>query len=857
MKGNYAKEKTKTNSIIKKLIFILVVVTMLAGDFILPIKLWSIAKEYEDLQKSITVNASSNANENENANGSEGNSANDAENEASKANESNITAEKSEDDAKKGDASSVNEENEGSSAIKENSADSGNGENDTKGSNNIECTAENNEETNTAKETIYEEANTTKGNVDEETDATKGSVGNGNINTSLENNQTSSDIKRSAPVGLLNTNNSLSLQKGANNTEPEKTLEELDSEIKATSKETINERKQNNTYKTKNNLYEIRTFKTQILSGAKNDENGNLVWNATSSASGHEFTFRVNYALSGYGEIPEGAFRITIPKQILRDRNGALADSYMLSLPTLAECKEEGKIAELIYKEDEDYLVIYNPAPVDAGLNGYFEISYVTNTATYNYKDYNPANTGLVKNGGTASDEFYAILELNVDKDTDNSEKDILNNSTEDKNVFINTKVELKSTQKRYPSLYREWNSSWMANIPEDNNNYYYLVWEISSNIGDVTQKYNFKLDDFVTSLTDGTVPEDYELVGYKLSGEKYFSNKNIAENQILSGIRYDYVLTRHKRETFGGITYKLKNTVIATIHPIDEIDSDSTATSSNTFNWDPEFIPPAGSLNNFKYGNNTGFGGKYANYDLEKLQSGEVSSLNNFKYKTITVGYAYPWTLRDGGNVNVPEDYGVNNINYDTWDDLLFLEDDENPMNTADYYLDYFTYSVQNKDAQFDDFYNKFSEIPAVYADDEVLTFYAKFGDRETAEGNEWVQIGIYNLKTGEINVTNENVQEMTCDKVTFKEGAHATGWRFFTTNKHYFTNITVSPCYVLTNSNYVMQKIENKSSIKIQNNVVTNISNHNGIVIFQKQECAYDYARVTYYDSNISKIV
>ena len=55
MEGKYAKEKTKTNSIIKKIILMAVVVTMLAGDFIFPIKLWSIAKE---LEKNISASQS-------------------------------------------------------------------------------------------------------------------------------------------------------------------------------------------------------------------------------------------------------------------------------------------------------------------------------------------------------------------------------------------------------------------------------------------------------------------------------------------------------------------------------------------------------------------------------------------------------------------------------------------------------------------------------------------------------------------------------------------------------------------------------------------------------------------------------
>ena len=56
MKGKFAKEKTKTNSIFKKLILMATIVTMLAGDFILPVKLWSIAKEIEKQENSISAN---------------------------------------------------------------------------------------------------------------------------------------------------------------------------------------------------------------------------------------------------------------------------------------------------------------------------------------------------------------------------------------------------------------------------------------------------------------------------------------------------------------------------------------------------------------------------------------------------------------------------------------------------------------------------------------------------------------------------------------------------------------------------------------------------------------------------------
>ena len=215
-------------------------------------------------------------------------------------------------------------------------------------------------------------------------------------------------------------------------------------------------------------------------------------------------------------------------------------------------------------------------------------------------------------------------------------------------------------------------------------------------------------------------------------------------------------------------------------------------------------------------------------------------------------VGYAYPWTLKEGGSSNNPEDYGYNPVNYDTWDDTLYLENDENPMNYEDYYLEYFTYVISNQDASYDDFYNKFNTTSATYANDEILTFYGKFAD-----GQDWIQIGTLNLNTKEITFNDTYVQSITTDKVTFKEGVHATGWRYTTTNKHYYTEISVTPYFVLTNSDYVMEKIADKDKIQIKNIVKTNITDYKNETIFEAEREAIDYARVTYYDSNISKTV
>ena len=850
MKGKHVKSE----NIIKKVVCMVLMVMMLTSNIITPVTLLADELSGDNIEQSTGSDSenetsenntnSANSNENSNANSGadhEGNVDSDSANQQSDAG--------SGPDAQ----NSANNTNESQNTQENVSDDSG--ANNVNGTSNVNGTRRsNNSEQN---ENQGNGENTTISNASQ----TDNALAQGN----------SLMLRNVSGINMLNANNNLANTSNANDIATTVTPKELDDATKATTKEDIEDLKQNDKYKTKNDNYEIRTFETQFLSGASKDSNGNLVWTASNTAKGHEFTFRVNYALSGYGELPAGSVQITIPKQILRNRAGNLDDTYIMSLPTLQECEEEGEMAELIYKEDGDYLVIYNPQEVEAGLNGYFEISYATNSPTYNYKDYDTASTDLVKNGGTASDDFYAIMALNVEKDSNNSENneensetEVLNNITENKNVFINTTAILQSTQKRYPTLYTNYNSSWMQEAPENSGDYYYLVWEITSYISNSTQKYNFTLEDFVTDLTEGTSEGDYEFVGYKLAGERYFSDKNTVTNQVADGYRYDYVLTRHKKSVYAEKTiYKLKNTITATVHPIDGIDSDTNATSSNTFTWTPPtFTRPTGHFNLFKYGNNTGFGGRYANYDLDKLQSEEVNYLRNFKYQTETVGYAYPWTLRDGGSSSNPGDYGVNEVTYDTWDDTLYLEGDETPMNTDDYYLEYFTYSISNSDAEYDTFNMRFYGTSVSYGDNEVVTFYAKFGDRNEQSGNDWIEIGTYNLKTKALTPNTDYVQSMTTSKITFKQGVHATGWRFSTTNKHYSTDITVTPYFVLTNSDYVKTKIkdetgENKSSIRIQNNVSTKIKDHNENTIFSKTTYAIDYARVTYYDSNISKTV
>ena len=184
-----------------------------------------------------------------------------------------------------------------------------------------------------------------------------------------------------------------------------------------------------------------------------------------------DFIVPVGNDLTNASDIPmniakQKHYLYVVTNESPRDRAGNLADEFTMSLPTLEEFNAENGTTEFVYKELEDYIVVYNPKEIPAAVNGYFEIAYSTSEQTLYYKDYDSSNTGLVKDGGTASDPFYAILSL------DTGDK-ILSSMTDDTNVFIGYKVQrynrqtmtddLKTQkgymQKNYASLYSERNN--------------------------------------------------------------------------------------------------------------------------------------------------------------------------------------------------------------------------------------------------------------------------------------------------------------------------------------------------------------------------------------------------------------
>ena len=554
----------------------------------------------------------------------------------------------------------------------------------------------------------------------------------------------------------------------------------------------------------------INFLTAQFISGAKK-ENNKWVWTPVNSTSDHMFVFRINYSTSGVADVPAGGFKITVPKQILRDRDSNFADFFTMSLPEKSdELDDTDKDTEYAWKTEGDNIVIFNCKEITAAQNGYFDIGYSTSKSTYQYRDMGE------------SEPFFGTLEIDGKTAT-----------TDKIPVTINTQATINSTSKYYPDMYRTWQASW-GTKPADADDYYYLVWMIGTDVNNCTQNYNLTLEDNVSS-DDGKVA----LVGYRMSGSSDFSQVNIAKDTHSEGTRYDYVLTRHAKKDFNPLeSYKIHNKIKATVDPIDQIDPDTSAVATRDYNWiRPVFKIPTGNFTIWKYGDENwhrwfGYYRDYSSYELSEFKEGKKQSFDNLSYFVWAAGFPAPWTLEKGKYSDDPTAYFKNPVTYTISDDTLYLLDgkdkslnnevlDSNDgyenleaLTKDDYDFSYLTFSMAAKDATYNDDNKDFDATPHINNDKDVLTFWIKVND-------EWKTAGTVNLGTGKAAISDDHVKSLTLDKIEFNPGVK--GWKMSTTNAYYTTDFYVYPYVNLYRTESVLAKIKDSETILLKN--VTNL--------------------------------
>ncbi len=590
----------------------------------------------------------------------------------------------------------------------------------------------------------------------------------------------------------------------------------------------------------------ISTFNVQMVSGATKDDQDRYVWTPKQNYEKQRFTFRINYALSGTHDLAPEGFKITIPKSILKNRNGQYADSYELSIPTVeeavqAEEEEPNEPVDYAYKESDDHnsIIIFNRHDISATTHGYIEVSYFNTESTLNYKDMEP------------SEPFKANLAIN------NEGKDITKDSNEIR-LYIDTDAKISYVKKQKPQkIYREWNSSW-GTQPDNTQGKWFLIWDIDTHLSIDTQPYTITFED--TPKTDGLT-----FLGYRVNGSGTYSIDNTTTSSLYgNSVLTAYDPVKYKDKDF----YTLENSIQATIRPIDT-PNQTSANSTAQFRWDtPKFVYPIGQFYGKKYGNNNwreGFGyyWDYASYSLDKFQEGNIKSIDTFKYYIDIYGYAYPFTAI--GSLDNPSSYGLKKVKYELIDETFYLDEniENKPVGTVDNYTipkdaqkltsEDYRYLSATWNAEFDiRTYNDESKSfvkDSTARNTEPIDFWVRYND-----GSEWQKVATYNGTTPSI-LDKEIVKSFDSNQIVFTEKSNVIGFRITTSNAYYYTKISAYPMISLKNSKKVMDKVNNKKLIRLQNFNDINVYDKDGNNLISVRKYAFDRAVKPLKSSSLKK--
>lgn len=552
----------------------------------------------------------------------------------------------------------------------------------------------------------------------------------------------------------------------------------------------------------------ITQYEIAVSEGATKNSDGKFVWKPTDTASGHLFIYDVMYSISGTASSERGALTFELPLHILKDRDGKWADTF--ECPYIQESEvQDGDTPDFVYKIDEENnkVIIYNYAE-NVPSAGYIEIGYSTTKSTYDYADM--GDPGKINSSITVkrTNNTEAKKEANIDP------------------IFIDTQATLGLTQKlANPSYYTSWQSDW-GEKPGDADEYYYLVWTIRSSINNNTSPYTFMLEDDFTAM-GGSV------VGYRFSGQNTYGSENKVENIRWGGTRYDYVLTRYKKQKAdekikADNSYTLSNKIKATVTPIDRNDPETTANSSQSWTYEPpkkiEYQKPVSMLELSKYGI-YGQGSivqdtdDISDYTLGELIENEKESIDSLKFQTSMRGYPYPETLNDDAEGTEADaeagKFGQKNVSYEFTDDTLSLEDDA--LQDNDYDITGIRWKASMRDAVYNKDSKSFNSVPIQdWKDTDQIQILVRTGKKDAADS--WKEAAVYDMKNSCYSKTNsELVSKASGENLTFNTGIK--GIRLICENAHYSTELEMYPTVSLKRTEHVLDIIGHKTLVRLEN--------------------------------------
>ena len=173
---------------------------------------------------------------------------------------------------------------------------------------------------------------------------------------------------------------------------------------------------------------------------------------------------RVSFQLSGQNDYEPGTIRLTVPKTVIKTRDGKTMGTFTLSVPEAPSDR-----AAFAYYEQDDSYVLVNMVKLAASTSALFEFSQ---------RDVVPSQVmGNPKKTveGISPATFASVLEVTTPRGTTLARNDSVTATVETSKQLIDGSGILLANGSK---LYKSWQDSWPANLKPDNSSQYvYIDW--------------------------------------------------------------------------------------------------------------------------------------------------------------------------------------------------------------------------------------------------------------------------------------------------------------------------------------------------------------------------------------------
>jgi pilin isopeptide linkage protein len=531
-----------------------------------------------------------------------------------------------------------------------------------------------------------------------------------------------------------------------------------------------------------------------------NDEDSlNQVWEDNE----HQIIrMRINYALSGQHDYPEGSVNIEIPKNIVKDRNGKFTGSMNLAVPQAPD-----KSGLFSYIDNGDTYILTNTKKLPATTSGTFEMTI---------RDLKPSDI-KDKATGYVTDEFKATISVNTKED--NIIQKTSNSLTANFDTFAKISGAYKNVPYNPTDVYPFNFPSELK--PTNSDKYAYVAYDVHA-YSEANQPFSVSIQD--NSYMD--VEGDVIILGYEDTRTGKIT-KGDGTNQLNLGI-VDSEYLNNGQNFFGKVyvayskdnmesevSYKLSNNIEYTMTALDDKEvTKSFAKSTKEFML-LKFEPPTGHFCVEKYGR-----GSY-NFALNLLKDGkEVDT----EYRVYTKGFGYKWTRpleEDADDINSygKVDYSMITTDYET---RLFSTQDK-VLDNEDFYFkklrivepNVYDYGKYEKNGygyyENNDKIISYGPISQGYYGYILTKDYSKYPDLKVSiskDGTNFIEYATFSYKTGKPVFTKTDGSVINGDTIEFPKDT--IDYKVELTTKAPAVLYDMYPTVTLKPSKYVKENID-----------------------------------------------